>query len=982
MTPAETAALARDIVATHHAFLQRELPRLGGLLGDASPRLRAPFAHLRRTMDEHMAKEEGILFPMILALAEGRDVGGCGVVGPIAQMGAEHDEIRTLEDALRSASRDAGALEPALLAMLDDLAVHAAKEDELLFPAALALAREREAAAAAPEVDAPPAAGVRKVAPGREKGPEVGATAVDRVVRQTQGTCSVCLKRVPAAVLVREGAVVLEKRCAEHGASVQLLSRRPDRWAELDRFYFSVMDEAHPQRDFIVRMTERCNLACPICLAKANTEDTPDLDLSGLETLLSERRGIKIDLMAAEPTLREDLEDWVRKVKASGNIAALHTNGLKLANRAYAARLKEAGVDEVFLQFDGLDDEANRALRGRPLLKARTAALKNLHDLGIATSLIVVIARGLNEAQVGETFRFALEAGNEHIREVFFLGLRSLGSARETGAILRWTALVLASPAALWSAEPLVRGAWGALRHRALSVDLPVAVGIVAMYVHGVVATIGGREAWLDSLTMLIALLLAGRVLEQGGRRRAVEAAQALAGYAPATARRRRGETVECVSTNALVPGDRVLVGLGEAVTADGRVVAGAARVQMALLTGESEPTSLAAGDRVVAGAIVADGSLEIEVTATGADTLVARMAAEVARAADRPARPVLADRLAPAFTVATLAFAGLANWLNGGEAGLAVLVVAYPCALALAAPLTTAVALGAAARRGLLVRSGDALRRLAEVDLVVFDKTGTLTGGEPAVVSAEAPVLRVAAALARHSAHPVSRALVAASAARGLPLAEASNVHELPGEGLEGIVDGRPVRFVRGCVEGMGEITLRDTLRPDAARVVAALRERVVLLSGDREAVARGIAAEAGITEVVAPASPAEKAAWIEARRREGRVVLFVGDGVNDGAALAAADVGVAMGEGAGASVLVADAVVVGEGLAPVAAGLRVARAMASAIRWGVARAHAYNVVAVAVAVAGWMNPLIAAIAMPLSSAVAVWGARRVAST
>ncbi len=429
MTAAETAELAQSILDSHHALLRRELPRLAEALAGAPPRLRVPFQHLRRVMDDHMAKEENILFPAILALARGEAAGGCGVGGPIAQMMAEHDEIRTLEEALRSASREAGPLEPSLLALLDDLGVHAAKEDELLFPAALELAL----LAAQPVIEVDEAS-----PPPRRKAvsaPPVGPPAAGRSIRETQGTCSVCLQRVPAAVMVRAGTVVLDKRCPEHGTTSQLLSRRPDRWVELDRYYFSVMDESHPQRDYIVRMTERCNLACPICLAKANTEDTPDLDLSGLESLLSERRGVKIDLMAAEPTLRDDLEDWVRRVKASGNIAALHTNGIKLTDREYVNRLKAAGVDEVFLQFDGLDEEANKALRGRPLLKARQAALKNLHDAGIATSLIVVIARGLNEAQVSATFRFALEPGNEHIREVFFLGLRNLGSARETGAL-------------------------------------------------------------------------------------------------------------------------------------------------------------------------------------------------------------------------------------------------------------------------------------------------------------------------------------------------------------------------------------------------------------------------------------------------------------------------------------------------------------------------------------------------------------------
>lgn len=250
-------------------------------------------------------------------------------------------------------------------------------------------------------------------------------------LRETRSVCPSCLDEVPAAVLRDAESVFLEKRCPTHGPSRQLLSSSPDRYAALDDYYFSVNSTSWPQRDYIVRTTERCNLACPICLAKANTEDTPDLDLSGLEQLLSERRGIKVDLMAAEPTLREDLEHWIRRIKATGNIAALHTNGLRLADRAYAERLVAAGVDEVFLQFDGFNEDANRALRGRPLLKARLAALKNLRELGVATSLIVVIGRGLNEEQVGETFRFALRPENRHIREVFFLGLRVLGSARD-----------------------------------------------------------------------------------------------------------------------------------------------------------------------------------------------------------------------------------------------------------------------------------------------------------------------------------------------------------------------------------------------------------------------------------------------------------------------------------------------------------------------------------------------------------------------
>jgi len=253
-----------------------------------------------------------------------------------------------------------------------------------------------------------------------------------RTVRRTRAVCPTCLVELDAEVIVDGRGAVLERTCAEHGVASQVLSEHGEHWAELDSYFFDVLDERAPpaQRDFIVRMTEKCNLDCPICLAKANTEDTPDLPLEGLERLLSERRGMKIDLMAAEPTLREDLEDWVRQVRDAGHIAALHTNGLRLADRDYVRQLKQAGVEEVFLQFDGFDDEVNQALRGARLLKRRLRAVENLRLEGIATSLVVVVAGGLNEAQVGETYRFALWPENDHIRELLFLGLRMLGSAR------------------------------------------------------------------------------------------------------------------------------------------------------------------------------------------------------------------------------------------------------------------------------------------------------------------------------------------------------------------------------------------------------------------------------------------------------------------------------------------------------------------------------------------------------------------------
>ena len=255
--------------------------------------------------------------------------------------------------------------------------------------------------------------------------------AKGQVLRNTRGMCNECLREVPAQVVIRQGVARLEKHCEEHGTSTEILSRSPEYWREIDTFYFKVNSTCYPQRDYLVRMTETCNLDCPICLAKANTEDTPDLDLHGLEDLLTQRRRIKVDLMAAEPTVRKDLEDWVQRVKAAGHICALHTNGIKLADLDYAKKMKAAGIDEVFLQFDGFNDDANYTLRGARLLSTRLKALANLREVGLATSLIVVVGRGLNEEQIGEVFRYALKPANDHIREVFYLGLRILGSTRD-----------------------------------------------------------------------------------------------------------------------------------------------------------------------------------------------------------------------------------------------------------------------------------------------------------------------------------------------------------------------------------------------------------------------------------------------------------------------------------------------------------------------------------------------------------------------
>lgn len=566
-------------------------------------------------------------------------------------------------------------------------------------------------------------------------------------------------------------------------------------------------------------------------------------------------------------------------------------------------------------------------------------------------------------------------------------------------ALFHWTQLVLATPVALWCAEPFFRGAWVGLRNRRLHMDLPIALGISILYLHGAIATLLGRDAYLDSLAMLVALLLAGRLLEARGRRRSAEAALALATSVPRTARRETASGLETVPVEALQPGDRIDLGPGDEIGADGEVCEGSGQVRMALVTGEAAPVMVGPGDRVVAGAVLLDGALSVRVEAAGRNTLVSRMATELEAATDRPVEPSAADRIAPWFTAATLIIAAATFtgwWLLRGPppaltATVAVLVVACPCALALAQPLAAAAGLGASARRGLLLRSTEALLRLERVTLVVFDKTGTLTGGALRVAAAESETLRVAAGLERYSNHPIARAIVDEAIRRGIPLPRASRVQEIPGNGLSGELDGEQWRLSGGgpgevrLIDERGEsrtIRLADQVRPDAARTVAALKNeglRVALLTGDHPDIATRIGEAAGVDEIVARQDPLAKAAWIAARQAEGNRVAFAGDGVNDGPALAAADVGIAMGQGASSSVLVADGVIATESLGPLLAGRRAARAARRAITINLRRSLVYNILAVTAAVAGLVNPLVAAVLMPLSSGLVIWGASRV---
>lgn len=262
------------------------------------------------------------------------------------------------------------------------------------------------------------------------------------IVRETKSVCPVCLQDVPAQVTERDGKIFLCKQCPEHGPSECLISEHADYYAGLDRYFFSVMHGELRQRDYLVRMTEKCNLQCPICLASAESSTSqapppiPDYKLEDLCSFMDSHKGqtLKIDLISSEPTLCENLPEFLREIRKRGHISSLHTNGIKLADKSYLASLKEAGLDEVFLQFDGFDDDAYMKIRGARLTNIKMKALKNLRELGVATSLVMVIMPNCNEKEIGKVLEFARV--HTFIREVMFLGTRGLGYFRDSKDLL------------------------------------------------------------------------------------------------------------------------------------------------------------------------------------------------------------------------------------------------------------------------------------------------------------------------------------------------------------------------------------------------------------------------------------------------------------------------------------------------------------------------------------------------------------------
>ncbi|MGA8993977.1 MAG: heavy metal translocating P-type ATPase [Nocardioidaceae bacterium] len=606
--------------------------------------------------------------------------------------------------------------------------------------------------------------------------------------------------------------------------------------------------------------------------------------------------------------------------------------------------------------------------------------------------------------------------------------LPGLPEAGTVGAALRWAALLLAAPVVFWAGWPFHRAAAAHARHGASTMDTLVSLGTLVAYGWSLVELLrGGRHTYVEVAATVTTFLLLGRWAESRAKHQAGSALRELLelGVSQATLLEddgHAGDAERLVDIEALRPGMRFLVRPGERVATDGVVLAGRSALDLSHLTGESVPVERTTGDEVVGAALNTSGRLVVEVTRVGADTVMARVA-DLVRRAQATKAPVqrLADRVSAVFVpvvlgVAALTFAVWAlagNPSDGFSAAVAVLVIACPCALGLATPTALLVGTGRAAQLGVVIRDAAVLESTRTVDTVVLDKTGTVTTGRMSVhevVTHHAEAVRLATALEGASEHPIGRAIAEYGARVGPQpwQGAAARVEEFDshaGLGVSGVVDGRRVRVGRAPEQGVLPFALDqavtaareagrtavlvelngrpvavfdvgDSLKPgsvDAVRRLRALGLHPVLLTGDHEATAQAVAREVGIDDVVAGVLPDGKVRTVNDLQQQGHVVAMVGDGVNDAAALVAADLGVAMGAGAATAVEASDITLTHGDLGAAADAVELSRATLATIRQNLFWAFGYNVVGIPVAALGLLNPMIAGAAMAASSVCVV---------
>ncbi|MFE5617259.1 heavy metal translocating P-type ATPase [Streptomyces sp. NPDC056463] len=616
----------------------------------------------------------------------------------------------------------------------------------------------------------------------------------------------------------------------------------------------------------------------------------------------------------------------------------------------------------------------------------------------------------------------------------------------------QWLSLTLAAPVVVYAAWPFHRAAWTNARHGAATMDTLISVGTIAAFLWSLWAlffgtagtpgmthpfeftiarTDGAGNIYLEAAAGVTAFILAGRYFEARSKRKAGAALKALMQLGAKEVTVLKDGREVTVPTAELQVGARFLVRPGEKIATDGTVVEGSSAVDASMLTGESVPVEVSVGDSVTGATLNAGGRLVVEATRVGADTQLARMAELVEDAQNgKAAAQRLADRISAVFVpiVIALALGTLGFWLGTGSgltaaftAAVAVLIIACPCALGLATPTALMVGTGRGAQLGILIKGPEVLETTRKVDTIVLDKTGTVTTGRMTLLAVhtadgvdETDVLRLAGALEHASEHPVAQAVATGAAARVGTLPAPEDFANVPGLGVQGVVDGHAVlvgreklledwamelpadlRSAKDEAEKAGRtaiavawdgaaravLEVADAVKetsPEAVRRLRALGLTPILLTGDNKAVAEAVAAEVGIDEVIAEVMPQDKVDVVKRLQAEGRSVAMVGDGVNDAAALAQADLGLAMGTGTDAAIEAGDLTLVRGDLRAAADAIRLSRRTLGTIRSNLFWAFAYNVAALPLAAAGLLNPMIAGAAMAFSSVFVVGNSLR----
>jgi P-type Cu2+ transporter len=587
------------------------------------------------------------------------------------------------------------------------------------------------------------------------------------------------------------------------------------------------------------------------------------------------------------------------------------------------------------------------------------------------------------------------------------------GAEGGTRDLFHWLSAMIALPTVAYAGRPFFKSAWLVLSHKRTNMDVPISIGVLLTSALSLFETIThGPHAYFDGVVMLLFFLLTGRWLDSVMRDRARDGVTALLknSASGALVLKADGRT-RWYEARDLEPDMMMIVAAGERLAADGMVMQGISNFDLSLLTGESAPQRVSPNSIVHAGTLNIDAPVHVRITAVGPETAIADIARLMEQAGQNKSRYVrIADRAARFYAPAVHAFALVSffGWMLAGAGwhaslliAVAVLIITCPCALGLAVPAAQIVAAGALMRAGVLVKDGSALERLAEVDLALFDKTGTLTLGRPEPINLAEVFFdqkSIMSALARTSRHPLSEALRRALEGEGVIAADVSEIAETPGSGVAGIYDGKRVALERPqgaettsalatalTINGAlaFRICFEDSLRPMAAATIAELKAANVasaIISGDRESAVGPIADQLGLMAQTSML-PQDKLDEIALQTANGHKVLMVGDGLNDGPALAAGYASMAPASASDAGQNAADIVFLGDSLAPVSAAIRAARKTQAVVRQNFILAIGYNVVAVPLAIMGLVTPLVAALAMSGSSLIVVANALRLRS-